>query len=117
MSTQSIESQDLTLHTLFTAFYAVPSFQREYVWEERQVEQLLRDIYDEFTAEGSSDNSEYFIGSIVVCAGADGVFDLIDGQQRMTTTYLVLCVIRDYLKSLKPPASIDTSSNSVLGVS
>ncbi len=98
MNTQSIESQDLTLGNLFNSFYAVPSFQREYVWEEIQVEQLLKDIYDEYASDGrSTETSEYFIGSIVVCGRPDGVFDLIDGQQRMTTTYLALCAIRDYL--------------------
>ncbi len=107
MTVQTIESQDFTLGNLFTAFYAVPSFQREYVWQETDVEQLLKDVYEEFTSDGRSDASEYFIGSIVVCGRSDGVFDLIDGQQRMTTAYLVLCAIRDYLKHLTPPARID----------
>ncbi len=107
MNTQSIESQDFTLGNLFNSFYAVPSFQREYVWEEIQVEQLLKDIYDEYASDGrSTETSEYFIGSIVVCGRPDGVFDLIDGQQRMTTTYLALCAIRDYLQRLDRPTSI-----------
>lgn len=113
MARQSIESQDLTLSALFTSFYAVPDFQREYVWGEQQVEQLLQDIYDEFTAEGRSDDSEYFIGSMVVCAGPDGVYDLIDGQQRMTTAYLTLCAIRDYLKSMKPSARIEALGSQI----
>lgn len=107
MSMQSIESQDFALGTLFTAFYAVPNFQREYIWKETEVEQLLKDVYGEFSSEDRVESSEYFIGSIVVCARPDGVFDLIDGQQRMTTAYLVLCAIRDYLKGLQPPATIE----------
>lgn len=104
---QTIESQDFTLGNLFNSFYAVPSFQREYVWKEQDVEQLLRDIFDEFSSDDRSDASEYFVGSIIVCARADGVFELIDGQQRMTTAYLVLCGMRDFLKSMDPPTKID----------
>lgn len=110
---QSIESQDLTLASLFASFYAVPSFQREYVWEEEQVEQLLGDIYDEFAAPERNDSSEYFIGSIVVCANKDGVYDLIDGQQRMTTAYLILCAVRDYLQRLPTPATIEALNTQI----
>lgn len=102
VSLQTIESQDLTLGKLFSDYYAVPSFQREYVWGETQVEQLLKDIHDEFSTEGRSDASEYFIGSIVVCARPDNIFDLIDGQQRMTTAYLTLCALRDHLDQISP---------------
>jgi uncharacterized protein with ParB-like and HNH nuclease domain len=40
----TIESRDLDLSEVFKAFHAVPDFQREYVWQESQVEQLLADI-------------------------------------------------------------------------
>jgi uncharacterized protein with ParB-like and HNH nuclease domain len=43
-----IESNDLNLADLFKDFYAVPDFQREYVWEPEHVERLLQDVYDEF---------------------------------------------------------------------
>lgn len=95
MNLQTIESQDFTLGKLFDDFYAVPNYQREYIWEDKQVEQLLQDIYTEHSFDSRSTDSEYFIGTIVVCPNKDGVFDLIDGQQRMTTIYLILCAIRD----------------------
>ena len=95
---QTIRSDDLTLEDVFKDFYVVPSFQREYVWEGEQVEQLLQDIYDEFSENGQG--SEYFIGSFVVCPGEDGVYELIDGQQRMTTAYLFLCAVRDHLAAI-----------------
>ena len=102
-----IDSNDLTLAELFKDFYNVPDFQREYVWEETNVERLLQDVYDEFYDEEGkiSPHGEYFIGSIVTYKDIDGVFQLIDGQQRLTTSYLVLCVIRDYLAELKVPPS------------
>ncbi len=94
-----IESQDLSIESLYKDFYTVPDFQREYVWQREQVEKLLQDIYDEFYDEEGQlvKGPEYFLGSIVVCKGDGGTFQLIDGQQRMTTIYLVLCGIRDLL--------------------
>jgi len=94
---------------VYKDFYAVPDFQREYVWQPENVEQFVNDItealYDEYghpTKEG-----EYFIGSIVVCA-EDGVYRLIDGQQRMTTIFLLFCAIRDFLaaKQSKTPEAL-----------
>jgi len=98
-SSVKIESQDLSIESLYKDFYTVPDFQREYVWQREQVEKLLQDVYDEFYDEEGQlvKGPEYFLGSIVVCKGDGGTFQLIDGQQRMTTIYLVLCGIRDLL--------------------
>jgi hypothetical protein len=93
----TIESNDETVADVLKSFYVVPDYQREYVWEESQVEQLLRDIRTE-QLEGA--DTEYFIGSIVVCPRPDGAFDLIDGQQRTTTLFVTLCAIRDRLATL-----------------
>ncbi len=101
-----IESSDLNLADLFKDFYSVPDFQREYVWAPENVERLLQDVHDEFYDEHGhlTPSSEYFIGSIVVCPGDDGTSQLIDGQQRLTTCYLVLCAIRDALMAPGCPA-------------
>lgn len=96
---QTIESLDLSLGKIFSDFYVVPSYQREYVWKDKQVEQLMRDIHDAFPEDDQA-MTEYFIGSLVVCPGEGGVLELIDGQQRMTTAYLFLCAVRDYLATL-----------------
>ncbi len=108
MSEQTIQSQDIKVAEVFQAFYVVPDYQREYVWETDQVEQLLTDIRDELAGHDPANAPEYFIGSVVVCPGAQGVLDLIDGQQRMTTLFLVLCAIRDHFKELgrTPPGAL-----------
>lgn len=102
MSQESIkiESKDLSVEDLFKDFYTVPDFQREYVWERDQVERLLQDVQDEFFDEEGRliKGPEYFLGSIVVCRDDDGTLSLIDGQQRMTTIFLILCAIRDLLE-------------------
>lgn len=108
MTPQSIVSQDLSLAEVFQSFYRVPDYQREYVWGEAdtkgergdEVEQFLKDIFSEFEEASSADSPEYFIGTVVVCLGPDNVFDLIDGQQRTTTSFLTLCALRDALTEL-----------------
>jgi uncharacterized protein with ParB-like and HNH nuclease domain len=119
MTTSSrIDSTDLPLSDVFKDFYCVPDFQREYVWEESHVEKLLQDVYDEFYGEDGklSKEGEYFIGSIVTYRDENGIFQLIDGQQRLTTSYLILCAIRDVLHDLheSPPESI---TNQIAAVS
>jgi len=81
-------------------FFIVPDYQREYVWEtDNQVEQFLIDIENEFNPNTDAQKS-YFIGSIIIVANGDK-FDVIDGQQRLTTIVLTLCAYRDLLKPLK----------------
>lgn len=122
MTIQRIDSDDLSVADLFKSFYAVPDYQREYVWGTEEVEQLLADISGEISDETPDQAPEYFIGSIVVCPGRNGVLDLIDGQQRMTTLYVALCAIRDRLRTLGESglsvlisqladASVDASGN------
>ncbi|MGA0546965.1 DUF262 domain-containing protein [Brevundimonas sp. VNH65] len=108
MTNKKIDPQDKSLKTLLQDFYRVPDYQREYVWGEtnpkgeggEEVDQFLNDIHAEYENATSQDAPEYFIGTIVVCRGEDGVFDLIDGQQRTTTAFITLCAIRDALKDL-----------------
>lgn len=108
MSEQTIQSQDIKVADVFQSFYVVPDYQREYVWETDEVEQLLTDIHNELAGADPAKAPEYFIGSIVVCPGSHGVLDLIDGQQRMTTLFLTLCAIRDRFKELSqtPPGAL-----------
>lgn len=110
MTVPRIESKDLNIADILKDFYAVPDFQREYVWDRDNVETLLTDVWEEFTDEEGKivQGPEYFIGTIVVSRSDDVIYELIDGQQRMTTCFLVLCVIRDRLKELDadPPRTL-----------
>ncbi len=73
-------------------FYAVPDFQREYVWTDKEVNQLLNDINEQFYSDSAT---EYFIGTILVSPkdNEKDKFDIIDGQQRLTTIFLILCAL------------------------
>lgn len=94
-----IESSDLSVEQVYKDFYVVPDYQREYVWNEEDVRAFADDIYNEFYGPKGDliPEVEYFIGSTVVCRNRNGTYDLIDGQQRMTTIYLFLCAIRDFI--------------------
>ncbi len=88
-----IENHKFTIDEAFReCFYVVPDYQREYVWTEKQITQLLEDINEQM----DSSSSEYFIGTILVSPrdGEKAHYDVIDGQQRLTTTFLILCALR-----------------------
>ena len=65
--------------------YVVPLYQRNYAWQEDQIQQLMQDIYDN----SKNPNSHYFIGSLVVLQRPDNIYEVIDGQQRLTTLHLI----------------------------
>lgn len=95
------------IEDVFKDFYEVPQFQREYVWKTAQVEALLSDALDAlFDENGSPTQSEYFIGSIVAYKDKD-IFQLIDGQQRITTLFIALCAFRDRRNFLKDSVSLN----------
>jgi len=95
--------KDLNVEECFKDFYIVPDYQREYVWRaDHEVSQLLMDLYDEFS---SDKNKEYFIGTTVVFDN-NGQKELIDGQQRTTTLFLMLCAFRNLYASRGLPTNV-----------
>lgn len=63
--------------------YCIPLYQRDYAWEEKQIVQLIEDIDDVKLGDN------YYIGSLIV-ANHEGVYEVVDGQQRLTTLFLLL---------------------------
>lgn len=88
-----IEAHKYTIQEAFReSFYIVPDYQREYVWTEKEVQQLLDDIDEQLEAGATR---EYFIGTVLVAPTAQKThFEIIDGQQRLTSFFLLLCVLR-----------------------
>ena len=79
----------------------VPLYQRTYSWEEDQWEQLWEDVLEIYAMEQPKN---HFIGSVVtqqIPTSPEGVsrYTLIDGQQRMTTLFILLSVIRQRAES------------------
>lgn len=96
MSKVDIKSDIFTIDRLFNDFYDVPAYQRDYVWQDDHIEQLLDDV--KLAVEEKRPN--YFLGTIVVSqSSAVRVYDLIDGQQRLTTIILIFCAFKHYLQN------------------
>lgn len=90
MTEENIQLGEKLVGEIEGEFY-VPSYQRGYRWDETQVCQLLNDITE------NGDNA-YCLQPLVVRKKADGTFELIDGQQRLTTIYLLIKYIKDMYK-------------------
>lgn len=97
------------ISALLSDKYFIPGYQRGYRWTKRQVEDLLNDIR-EFQRESESQKKEtfYCLQPLVVRETTNkGEWELIDGQQRLTTIYLILLYLKDILKLLgKEPYSL-----------
>ena len=63
--------------------YVIPLYQRAYAWEDKQLIQLVEDISD------VSEDANYYIGSLIV-SKQNGKYEVVDGQQRLTSLYLLL---------------------------
>ena len=65
----------------------IPVYQRNYAWEEDEITALVKDIYDSSI---KNSNTPYYIGTLVTYKRGDSVYEVIDGQQRLTTIYIIL---------------------------
>lgn len=76
--------------------FLIPDYQRPYAWTETECNTLWNDLYEFAIPEGNADNfnsekDEYFLGPIVTFKNTDKKkFEIIDGQQRLTTILLLL---------------------------
>lgn len=95
-----IKAEVKSIEGLKDYFFVVPDYQREYVWlADAHVARFLQDIGDEFRP-NTQKQSNYFIGSTIIVKRDDGSFDVVDGQQRLTTIVISLCAIRFTLQNL-----------------
>lgn len=76
----------------------VPPNQRDYSWTVKEVRTLLQD----FAKAISEGDGSYFLGTIVTIPRPSNLLEVVDGQQRLATTAIILSAIRDYLKTRDP---------------
>ncbi|UAL47983.1 DUF262 domain-containing HNH endonuclease family protein [Sutcliffiella horikoshii] len=92
----SIEAKKSNVATIFERFwFIIPEYQRSYVWETDNINDLLDDLWYAFE---NKRDSEYFLGSLVLRDlnnTSYKEFEVLDGQQRLTTLFMLLSVIRD----------------------
>ena len=100
---KDIDSDKIVISKVFNLWFKIPNYQRPYVWEADQVQTLLEDTFDAFV---SNCDAQYFLGSLVLKTNSkkeeDGVeyneYEILDGQQRLTTVLLFFAILRDLTK-------------------
>ncbi|MGO8762351.1 MAG: DUF262 domain-containing protein [Desulfobaccales bacterium] len=89
-----IESTDQEIRTLLSSgYYKIPRFQRPYSWEREHIQEFWDDVIRDSPL-------DYFIGSMVVYKVGTQYYGVVDGQQRLTTITILLCVLRNALAEL-----------------
>lgn len=100
-----VQSNVHPLSELFSDKYDVDFYQREYSWEQKQVEDMISDLSTEFLKNWRPGHAyadarsydPYFMGEIVLSVKAGRYNAIIDGQQRITTlTLLLIFLLRTY---------------------
>jgi uncharacterized protein with ParB-like and HNH nuclease domain len=92
--------QSLTIGELFgnkDALYQIPRYQRPYSWGDDQLDKLWSDLLD-----AQENDPNYFLGSVITAKPeeASNYLDIVDGQQRLTTLLIMLCVCRDLFPNI-----------------
>lgn len=80
--------------------FFVPDYQRGYRWGEDEVRRLLDDVQE-------AGSAEYYLQPVVVKPMDDGRWELVDGQQRLTTLYLILRSIQRFLPESAPRYTLE----------
>lgn len=82
--------------TFLQNYFSIPIYQRLYVWGEEQVELLVEDVLNSFLSQ-----KELYLGNILLKKSADNTYELIDGQQRFTTLWLLFNFLEAQIKNNK----------------
>lgn len=88
----SEEIKEIKITDIFSDKYTVPIYQRKYSWTDKEIEQLLEDII-------YNKNDKYFLGTLTVDK-KDGRYEVIDGQQRLTTLCLIMIYLNKHIDDL-----------------
>ncbi|CAM2932279.1 DUF262 domain-containing protein [Skermania piniformis] len=110
MTTKTLDAHEQPLRKVFSSDYSftIPDYQRPYRWGTEEAIHLLDDL--EEALERSSDEP-YFLGSLVLIRRSGTEFDVVDGQQRLTTLTILFAVLRDLAASTD---DAQTLTNTVL---
>lgn len=110
MFTEKVKAKEYYIKDLLSNkfLFEIPDYQRAYSWTKENLKQLVEDIWDSVELNKARGNKEfdqyepYFLGSIVLCSkeykdDGCGIYDVIDGQQRLTSIIMLIAAIRDLI--------------------
>jgi hypothetical protein len=94
--------------------YSIDYYQREYKWQEKQIQELVQDLSGKFLEEYEprhprtkvADYPHYFLGSIII-SRKDSASYIVDGQQRLTSLTLLLVLLRRLQKGREDQVNVD----------
>lgn len=115
MSGKTLDPHLWKLENLFEFIYDVPVYQRPYSWDKEQIDVLLNDIIEAYKSESKNDG--YYTGNIIVYDKNDKInglitkYDIIDGQQRITSFALILLALYTLSLSIGVDEKDKTLSN------
>ncbi len=84
--------QETLAHGLADNNIRVPTYQRPYTWKKDNVDDLLLDLGNSM----QSGEPEYFLGPVVLVTTSEKWLEVVDGQQRLATTAILISAIRDH---------------------
>ncbi len=89
-------------------YYQIPIYQRPYQWTEENCEKLLDDLFEDYEEDRESD---YFCGSLVLVKSDPNskteTYDIVDGQQRLSTFILLAKVLADLYNDCLDPKNLE----------
>ena len=100
MAKDTFTPTNKTISEIFSVdgIYKIPNYQRQYGWSNDELDALWDDLYEAYKNQ-TEKNDCYFLGSIVVVNNGKGYYELIDGQQRITTLMILMNVlVKDFPK-------------------
>lgn len=99
----------------------VPWFQRNYTWDDENIDELFQDLFDEYSWDNLVDSArsrtplrDYFMGAVMLCGQGDGRRMILDGQQRLTTLTMLLAWVLKKMSYHPSLASLHAQGVSIL---
>ena len=102
MAKDTIKASEKALIEVFCdkLHFSIPAYQRPYSWTTEEAEALFDDLLNAMGTGDPEKASPYFMGSIVLIKEPEETeADVVDGQQRLTTLTILICVLRDRLEA------------------
>ena len=116
-----VDSKAFPLNQILNDTYEVDFYQREYVWQKEQIEDLINDLSNEFLKNwNDSDKGKsyevcmgydpYFMGEIIISTTKNKRNAIIDGQQRITSFSLLLIYLLNNYKNVEGFPEVDVNN-------